>query len=94
MLILSRKTGESIVIDGRITVKVVRAEGDTVKLGIDAPAEVPVHRQEVYQEIQRTNREAAQSGEPVLPRVHPRPRSRPPAAETGQVVLLAEEKSH
>ena len=58
MLILSRKLGESIVIDGRITVKIVRLEGEIVKLGIDAPLEVPVHRQEVYEEIQRNNREA------------------------------------
>lgn len=58
MLILSRKLGESIVIDGRITVKIVRLEGEIVKLGIDAPLEVPVHRQEVYDEIQRNNKEA------------------------------------
>ena len=51
MLILSRKLGESIVIDGRITVKIVRLEGEIVKLGIDAPLEVPVHRQEVYDAI-------------------------------------------
>jgi len=50
MLILSRKPGESIVIDGRIKVTVVRVEGEVVKVGIEAPAEVPVHRQEVYDE--------------------------------------------
>lgn len=59
MLILSRKTGESLVIDGRITVKIIRTDGDTVKVGIEAPADIPVHRQEVYEEIQRSNREAA-----------------------------------
>ena len=59
MLILSRKLNESVVIDGRITVKVVRIDGDVVKLGISAPPEVPVHRQEVYDEIQRNNREIA-----------------------------------
>jgi carbon storage regulator len=59
MLILSRKPGESIVIDGRITVKVVRVDGDVVKIGIEAPASVPVHRQEVYEEIQRNNQQAA-----------------------------------
>ena len=42
MLILSRKSGESIVIDGRIHVKVVRVEGDVVKVGIEAPHDVPV----------------------------------------------------
>ena len=69
MLILSRKPGESIVIDGRITVKVVRLEGDLVKLGIEAPIEIVVHRQEVYDEIQRSNREALTSGETALPRL-------------------------
>ena len=44
MLILSRKSSESIVIDGRIRVKIVRVEGDVVKIGIEAPADVPVHR--------------------------------------------------
>jgi len=75
MLILSRKTNESIVIDGRITVKIVRVEGDVVKLGVEAPADVPVHRQEVYEEIQRNNREALTQGRPVLPRLpEPKPK--------------------
>ena len=59
MLILSRKVNESIVIDGRIVVKIVRLDGEQVKLGIEAPPDVPVHRQEVYEEIQKNNREAA-----------------------------------
>ena len=58
MLILSRKLGESIVIDGKIVVKIMRLDGDLVKLGIEAPAEVPVHRQEVYAEIQENNQKA------------------------------------
>lgn len=69
MLILSRKINESIVIDGRITVKIVRVEGDVVKLGVEAPADVPVHRQEVYEEIQRNNRAALTQGRPALPRL-------------------------
>ena len=59
MLILSRKVGESIVIDGRIQVKIMRLEGEVVKVGIEAPTSVPVHRQEVYDEIQRNNQQAA-----------------------------------
>jgi len=78
MLILSRKAQESIVIDGRVVVKVVRIDGDQVKLGIDAPSSVPVHRQEVYDEIQRSNREALTSTRPTLPRLSPRPLSVPP----------------
>jgi carbon storage regulator len=58
MLILSRKSGESIVIDGRIHVKIVRVEGDVVKIGIEAPMDVPVHRKEVYEEIQGSNQRA------------------------------------
>jgi carbon storage regulator len=53
MLILSRKLNESIVIDGRIIVKVLRIDKDTVKLGIQAPAELPVHREEIHEVIQR-----------------------------------------
>lgn len=53
MLILSRKINQSIIIDGRIVIKVLRIERDTVKLGIQAPAEVSVHRQEVFDAIQR-----------------------------------------
>lgn len=69
MLILSRKTSESIVIDGRIIVKIVRVEGEVVKVGIEAPADVPVHRQEVYEEIQRNNREALTQGRPAVPKL-------------------------
>ena len=53
MLILSRKLNESIVIDGRIVVKVLRIDRDTVKLGIQAPSDLPVHRQEIYDAIMR-----------------------------------------
>jgi carbon storage regulator len=69
MLILSRKIGESIVIDGRIHVKVMRVEGEVVKLGIEAPAEVPVHRQEVYEEIQRSNQAALTKQNATLPKL-------------------------
>ena len=51
MLVLSRKKNESIVINNDITVTVVEIRGDKVRLGIVAPREVPVHRQEVYDAI-------------------------------------------
>lgn len=62
MLILSRKLNESIVIDGRIVVKILRIERDTVKLGIQAPSELPVHRQEVYDLIQRNKHLGGNTG--------------------------------
>jgi carbon storage regulator len=69
MLILSRNVGQSIVVDGRIVVTIMRLEGETVKLGIDAPAEVPVHRQEVYEEIRKSNQAALTQGRPELPKL-------------------------
>jgi carbon storage regulator len=57
------------VIDGRITVKIVRVEGDVVKIGIEAPSDVPVHRQEVYEEIQRSNQAALTRQNVPLPRL-------------------------
>jgi carbon storage regulator len=71
MLILSRKINESIVIDGHIVVKVLRIDGDQVKLGIQAPTQVPVHRHEVYAEIQKNNEEALARGKARVPRLRP-----------------------
>jgi carbon storage regulator len=69
MLILSRKSGESIVIAGNIRIKVVRVEGEVVKIGIEAPASVPVHRQEVYDEIQKSNQQAVVQKGMTLPKL-------------------------
>jgi carbon storage regulator len=53
MLVLTRKRDEKIMIGDNITITVVEIRGDKVRLGIDAPIEVPVHRQEVFDAIQR-----------------------------------------
>ena len=59
MLVLSRKKNESIVINNDITVTVVEIRGDKVRLGIVAPKEVPVHRQEVFDAIHGKTQEPA-----------------------------------
>ena len=63
MLILTRKAEQGIVIDGRITVRVLAVEGERVKLGIDAPVSVGVLREELVQQITGANREAARPGQ-------------------------------
>ena len=53
MLVLSRKKNESIVVNDEITIVVVEIRGDKVRLGVEAPKNMPVHRQEVYDAIKR-----------------------------------------
>ena len=61
MLVLSRKKDEDIVIaDGEIVIRVVEIRGDKVRLGIEAPQDIPVHRREVHEAIEREN--AAHAG--------------------------------
>ena len=59
MLVLSRQRDESIIIGDNIVVTIVDIRGDKVRLGINAPTEIPVHRQEVYEAIQRENLRAS-----------------------------------
>ncbi|WP_145334514.1 carbon storage regulator CsrA [Paenibacillus xylanexedens] len=59
MLVLSRKKGESIIIQDQIEVTVLSVEGDTVRIGISAPKHIDIFRQEVYASIQEANRESA-----------------------------------
>ena len=58
MLVLSRQRDESIVIGDNIVITIVDIRGDKVRLGIEAPGEIPVHRQEVFEAIQRENRKS------------------------------------
>lgn len=59
MLVLSRRIDESIMIGENIEVKVIDIKGETIKLGIEAPRSVPVHRKEIFEEIKRENVKAA-----------------------------------
>ncbi|ETT48896.1 carbon storage regulator CsrA [Paenibacillus sp. FSL H7-0942] len=59
MLVLSRKKGESIIIQDQIEVTVLAVEGDTVRIGISAPKHIDIFRQEIYASIQEANRESA-----------------------------------
>lgn len=60
MLVLTRKTKESIMIGDDIEIMIVSVEGDQVKLGIKAPKNIDIHRKEVYLDIQKSNQEASQ----------------------------------
>lgn len=80
MLVLSRQLDESIIISDNIVVTVVDIRGDKVRLGVQAPQEIPVHRREVYDAIQREN---AQAG--AVPAGLPT--SGPPKGRGGMLVL-------
>ncbi len=62
MLVLSRKPGESIVIGDEIVLTVVEVRGDQVRIGIDAPRAIAVHRKEVHDELVAANRAAVGTG--------------------------------
>ena len=76
MLILSRRVNEKIVIGEDIVVSVVEVRGDQVKLGIEAPRNVKVFRQEVFDAIQEENRRAASASPALLPSIDIPPRSK------------------
>jgi carbon storage regulator len=62
VLVLSRRAGESIMIGDDVVVTILEIRGDIVRVGIDAPRSVTVHREEVYRELEAANRAAAESG--------------------------------
>lgn len=59
MLVLSRKVDQSIIIGNDIEIHITRIEGDMVKIGIEAPRSIAVHRKEVFEAIHQSNKEAA-----------------------------------
>jgi carbon storage regulator len=66
VLILTRRVGESIVVGDDVTVTVFEVRGDAVRIGIDAPRSVQVHRQEVYEELQRANEQAVSPSDDAI----------------------------
>jgi carbon storage regulator len=66
MLVLTRKLGESIAINDDIKIVVVQIKGRQVRLGIEAPRDTKIHREEIYIAIQDSNKAAAESQVPVL----------------------------
>ena len=64
MLVLARKVGQSIVINDNITVLVIEVRGDQVRLGIEAPKSIPVHRRELLEQIRAQNAKAASQTDP------------------------------
>ncbi|MBG0825990.1 carbon storage regulator CsrA [Planomonospora sp. ID91781] len=66
MLVLTRRSGESLMIGDDVVVTVLDVRGDVVRIGIRAPRSVPVHREEIFRELQSANREAASPNEDAL----------------------------
>ncbi|ABS03163.1 carbon storage regulator, CsrA [Kineococcus radiotolerans SRS30216 = ATCC BAA-149] len=66
MLVLTRKAGESVVIGDEVVVRVLEVRGDVVRVGIEAPRDVQVHRQEVYDAVREANISAATASEEAI----------------------------
>lgn len=61
MLVLTRKTGETLLLGENIEIKIISIEGDQVKIGIEAPKSLKIYRQEVYEAIQQENKTALEN---------------------------------
>jgi carbon storage regulator len=66
MLVLSRRTGESVVLGEDITITILEVRGDVVRVGIDAPRSLKVHRAELLEQLEESNREAASPTEDAV----------------------------
>ncbi len=70
MLILTRRVGETLMIGDEVTVTVLGVKGNQVRIGVNAPREVSVHREEIYERIKREQAETGQAGIPIEPSVN------------------------
>jgi len=77
MLVLSRRTGESVVIGDDVVITVLEVRGDVVRIGIDAPRTVAVHRAELLEELETSNRDAASPSDDAVASLSRALRSRP-----------------
>ena len=79
MLVLSRRTNQSVMIGHDVVVTILEVRGDVVRVGITAPQEIDVHREEVYDELRRANRAAASPSRAAVEALGrlPRPKARP-----------------
>ena len=66
MLVLSRRAGESVVVGDDVTISILEVRGDVVRVGITAPRSVAVHRAELLEQLEKTNREAASPSEDAV----------------------------
>ena len=66
MLALARKVNESIIVNDNIEITVLEVKGDQIKIGIDAPKNVPIYRKEIYTQIRESNAEAANISNPQV----------------------------
>ena len=78
MLVLTRRVGESLVIGDDVVIRVLDVKGDVVRIGVDAPRHVQVHRQEVYEAVMAANRAAAAANEETLVALQDAVRNRRP----------------
>lgn len=63
MLVLTRKTGQKIIIANEIEITILETKGDSVKIGIEAPKQIPIYREEIFEEIRRSNRQATEQAQ-------------------------------
>jgi carbon storage regulator len=79
MLVLSRRVGESVVVGDDVTITVLEVRGDVVRIGIDAPRSVAVHRAELLEQLETINREAASPSDQAVESLSKAFRARPDA---------------